>query len=501
MASLGASLGFTACLGMRGDAALGTDSVEPTAPTPAGDNAGKDGVIGPPQIFVGDAGPGEVPEVHKTVSATGFWPQMGYDERNGYFSPTEKILTVANAPTLEMKWRFAIPAAGFPPGTPIVADEKVYVMATGGTYAINLKDGTQAWAREDLKGTATMAYEDGFVFAHVYSPPSLYKLNAKTGKTVWGPVATYDLKGADGTSSPIIGGDNVYIGHSTLLEVGMSMEIEVARGGVAAVNKMTGVLEWQYFTVSGTDENGAMVWSSVGVDVAGGTVYAGSGNNYTLGGLHSDAIHAIDIGTGLRQWATQVRADDIWSIQMLNGPDADFGANPIIADIAGRKVVADGDKGGSFWVMDRETGAILWKRENLGSSRSLNNGGVLMNGAFDGKYFYVVSNQPDGPGAAMLHALDPARMGADAWPPINLPKLTWGAPSVANGVLVVPNDDDVHVFEAATGRELTRFNVGGTIAGGSAAIVDGKIVVQSGMNYMFAQGAKNNNSISCYGLP
>jgi len=229
-------------------------------------------------------------------------------------------------------------------------------------------------------------------------------------------------------------------------------------------------------------------------------LFAATGNNYSQLGQNSDSIHAIDMLTGMRKWKTQVATNDVWSISAaITGPDTDFGANPILAVVGGKKVVGNGDKGSNFYMFDRETGAILWKRAQLSTTRNAQNGGVLMNGAFDGKYFYVVSNQP--PGVSVLHALDPMKEGMDAWPAKTFQKTNWGAPSIANGVLFVPIDDDLHVLNAMTGEALNMFNTGGTIAAGAAAIVDGNVVVKSGLSYAFDPSTKLNNQIICYGLP
>jgi polyvinyl alcohol dehydrogenase (cytochrome) len=201
----------------------------------------------------------------------------------------------------------------------------------------------------------------------------------------------------------------------------------------------------------------------------------------------------------MRKWQKQVRNTDTWSGAVPTGPDSDFGANPILAEVAGKKIVAAGDKSGAFWAFDRQTGEILWSRDNLSTSSNQQNGGILMNGAYDGKYFYAVANQP--PSASVLHALDPTKQGMDAWPAKTFSQLAWGAPSVANGVLVVPVDENLMIFNANTGDMLTMFQTGGTIAAGAAAIVDGKIVVKSGLQYIYAPEAKNNNQIICYGLP
>lgn len=427
----------------------------------------------------------------------GSWTMMGYDHLNNYHNTQEKILSVANAPMLKEKWRAKV--TGFPPGSPTISQGRVFVQASGGTFAFALKDGMKLWERTDLSGTSSIAVEGNFVYIHT-NPAELSKLDAATGKTVWGPIKTYMLADCDGESSPILANGMVLVGHSCgPLEIGPG-NVAAARGGVEAFDTETGMRKWTYYTVPESGENGAMVWSTVSVDPMAKVVFAATGNNYSVQGENSDAIHAIDLMTGTRLWKTQVNTDDTWSLfNVPTGPDTDFGANPIIADLDGKQVVMDGNKGSEFFMFDRKTGDILWERLDLSSTHNQSNGGVLMNGAFDGKYVYVVSNQPVG--AAVLHALDPRQMGKDAWPPKTFAKLTWGAPSVANGVLVVPSDDDLLIFNAMTGEQLAMFNTGGTIAAGAAAIVDGHIVVKSGLQYELDASVKNNDQVICYAVP
>lgn len=428
------------------------------------------------------------------VGAEAIWSHLGFDSRSNYNNPHETEITVDNAAMLTTKWVFEV--AGYPPGSPAVAEGKVFVLSTGGLYAINLEDGSEVWSRSDLKGTASVAYDDGHVYVHT-AGADLHKLNASDGASVWGPVKTYEHPASDGTSSPVVAGGKVIVGHSTSAEIVPTGQME-ARGGVFAADVETGDEAWHYFTVE-LPENGAMVWSTVSVDVEEGVVYASSGNNYNVAGGNSDAIHAIDLETGSRLWVTQVREGDTWVLFGGGGDDTDFGANPIIADVNGQKLVAAGDKGAAFWALDRITGEILWSRSELSSSHSPANGGVLNNGAFDGKYFYVASNQP--PGRAVLHALDAESEGADAWEPKVLDKVVWGMPTVANGVLFVPVGDDLHVYAARSGEMLHVINTGGTIAAGGAAIVDGHVIVQSGLSYPLDQSAINNNQVHCLSLP
>src|SRR5262245_40621790 len=80
-------------------------------------------------------------------------------------------------------------------------------------------------------------------------------------------------------------------------------------------------------------------------------------------------------------WVKQVRAGDNFSFSNLlgGGEDTDFGANPIVADIGGKKLVAAGDKGSAFWALDREsdTGETVWSVPALSAGHAPANGGVL----------------------------------------------------------------------------------------------------------------------------
>jgi outer membrane protein assembly factor BamB len=430
------------------------------------------------------------------------WTMMGYDERNHYYQPDEHILTVDNAKDLKEQWRIKTP--GFPTGTPVIVDGKVFLSATGGFLAVDLETGKELWTQPEVRGTATPAYRDGYLYMHASAGANLYKLDAKDGSIVWGPKATYPQNPVcDGTSSPIVAGDKVLVGHSCgSAEVTGGDAQAMARGGVEALSTEDGSPLWTYWTVPESGETGAMVWSTVGVDLKSGTVFATTGNNYTLVGSNSDAIHAIDLKAGTRKWVKQVREGDLWSInnRMVfgTGEDTDFGANPILAEVDGKSVVAAGDKGGAFWMVDRESGEIIWSRSDLSAAHSASNGGVLMNGGFDGKYFYVAVNEP--PDRALMHVLDP-KDGADVRTPTPLDGIVWGAPSMANGLLFVPVNSKLHVYKAVDGEELTSFETGGTIASGAAAVVDGHVIVKSGLQYGYGGASlKDNNEVICYGL-
>ncbi|HKP63524.1 MAG TPA: PQQ-binding-like beta-propeller repeat protein, partial [Polyangiales bacterium] len=456
--------------------------------------AGAAGLAGTAAAGMGGAGSSAPAEVRNE------WLMMGYDQRSWYFNPNEKTLSVSNASQLVEKWRFS---AGIPNGTAIVAEGKVFVMAginqVGGTYALDLETGKQIWRRPDIAGSASVAYDAGFVYVQNSLPPTMYKLKASDGSTVWGPVEMYDAEVNSGESSPIIAKGKVLVGHENgLREISYDTAVSgKARGAVEALDMETGKKVWTYFTVPETGEDGASVWSSVTVDLMTDVVYATTGNNFTVDGPNGEAFHAFELATGKRLWVKKPGPGSL-SFQVTgdDNEDTDFGANPILAEIDGRRIVAAGNKAGAFYALDRDTGEVLWSREQLSPTHGATFGGVLMNGAFDGRYFYVVSNDAAS-GGARLHKLDPTKKGESVWVK-TLNAITWGSPSLANGLLVVPNDSMLYVMNAETGDILTKFETGGTMAGGAAAIVQGKIIVKSGLLYT---ASKANDQIICYALP
>jgi outer membrane protein assembly factor BamB len=432
------------------------------------------------------------------------WRMMGYDERNTYFNPHETTLSVDNAKQLAEKWRFTV--SGIPVGTPVIADDKVFLLTSGGTYALDFETGKQLWFRNDIIGSASPAYGGGFVYVQNSIPPLVYKLNPADGTTVWGPVRNCDDDTTcAGESSPILVGDTLYVGmERNLAEASLyAADCNGVRGGVRALDIATGAERWIYHTVPDSTEggeNGASVWSTISVDVAAGMAFATTGNNFTVAGPNGDAIHAFDLASGERRWVFQSRVDAYSAADLfadLDVRDLDFGANPIMADVAGLRLTAAGDKGGTFWVLDRETGKIVWSRDDLAPTHNALHGGIFINGAFDGEAFYVVANNGIA-GGAVLHRLE-AAAGKSTWSK-RFEATTWGAVSLANGLLFVPNDTVLYVMNAKTGEVVTQFETGGTIGGGAAAVVRGRVVVKSGMVWTDPTCRPNDHFI-CYALP
>jgi polyvinyl alcohol dehydrogenase (cytochrome) len=408
------------------------------------------------------------------IDAIDQWTMLGHDYRSSYTNSSQTKLSRENAHLLGPLWAFE--ARGIVYGAPVVVDGVVYVSSTGGLYAFAGDTGTILWQNLEIGATSSLAYRDGTIFVHDLGA-QLRAVDAATGQEKW-RMETDAHPLAAGTSSPIVFERYVIVGLSSNEIV---RENATFRGGVAAFDADTGEPLWRDYTAN-PPHNGVSVWSTVSIDTEARMVFAGTGQNYTgEAGPDSDAIIALDLDTGTRLWTRQTVQGDVFTPVNPRGPDADFGANPILfeGEVGGetRALVGAGQKNGMFWALDRKTGDVVWQRE-LGRGSPLT-GGVLNNGAFDGERILVANSDPRGQGAT-LFALRPGD-GEIVWQR-PLPGWVWAPITTANGVGIVAADKELHGFDVESGTDLFVFPTAGTIACG-ASIVNGRVHVGSGMQH------------------
>ncbi|MDE0226976.1 MAG: hypothetical protein OXP28_17840 [Gammaproteobacteria bacterium] len=108
-----------------------------------------------------------------------------------------------------------------------------------------------------------------------------------------------------------------------------------------------------------------------------GRNYAGTGQNYTRPATGtSDAIIALDIGTGKLAWSFQATVGNAWKLACQSrphgrtcpdppGPDHDFGMSPmLVARPDGKEILVAGQKSGTVWALEPDDdGAILWSTQ------------------------------------------------------------------------------------------------------------------------------------------
>ena len=440
----------------------------------------------------------------------GSWPMLGYDLTSNFHNPGETAISVETAPDLRELWRFE--TDGSVTGAPAVAGDTVYVLAGNATYALDAATGEQRWVNTDAGGTSSPTYHDGTLYVSTRTA-EVHALDAATGETLWR--AEIDPHpAAAGFSSPTVAGGLVLIGSSSGEEF-TARDEATFRGSLVAFDAETGEEVWRHYTVE-PPHNGVAMWSSASVDIEAGVVYGSTGNNYTGEASDtSDSIFALDLATGELLWNTQLTEGDVFTVANPQSDDTDFGTNPVLfeAEVDGtlRKLVGAGQKSGMFWVLDRETGELVWSRRVSGGSPLI--GGVFNNGAFDGERLIMAGNNgtSDAPGSepangesmpfggadvptSVLTALDPSD-GSVLWER-QLPAWVWAPITVANGVGFVSAETQLQAFDTATGERLFTFDTEGTIASG-AAIAGGRVYFGSGLQYL---GTTPGNTFYALGL-
>jgi polyvinyl alcohol dehydrogenase (cytochrome) len=425
--------------------------------------------------------------------------QLGYDLRSNFHNPSSP-LTPERVAAMQTVWEYEAP--GSVNGAPAVAGDRVYVLAGDGLVALDAASGDEVWKRDDISGSSSPTLVDGVLYA-LGSDPTLWAVDAETGEDVWSVVAD-DQEFAIGFSSPVVTADAVIVGLASGEEFAAEANATY-RGGVAAFDRESGAERWRYRTAE-PPFNGVGVWSSVSVDVDAGTVFVTTGNNYTeAAGPTSDSIIALDLATGEPRWIRQVTEGDVYTVPTPISDDTDLGTNPILfeAEIGGveRKLVGAGQKSGQFWVLDRETGEIVWQRAVSGGSPLV--GGVFNNGAYDGTSIIVAGNNGPGgrededepaegapaeePPPAVLMALDPAT-GDIRWER-PLPGWVWAPITLGDGVGFVTADNQLQAFDTETGEELFHLDTVGTIS--SAPVIAGdRVYFGSGLSYITTTSGK-----------
>ncbi len=477
----------------------------------------------------------------------GDWATWQKDAAGSRHNAAEWRITPHNAGNLKLKWAFAYDKSAAPVRSqPAVVDGVAYFGGPDGKfYARDARTGAERWTT-DLAGIAPGARPaipwDGPAVAggRVYFGDIrgyVYSLDRRTGRVEWArQVDAHEA--ATVTSSPIVHDGLVYVGTSSGENVdprGRDYPCCTFRGHIDALDARTGDLVWRHYTVPepqavGTWPSGATryepsgvgVWSSPTIDARTGTLYVGTGQNYTGSAGDFDSLLALDTRTGAVKWRNQVTKADTWR-GLCGEPDAegycpglkdgsaldyDIGATPNLFTAGGRKLVGVGQKLGVYHAFDAETGEVVWRRQLGVPWPGAGLGGIQWGSSFDGRQLYVATYFAD-PGT--LFALDPAT-GAVRWEtPHPADGCTTGGaaqhpdvcllahgPAVSSSPGVVyegSNDGKLRAYSAHTGRVLWTFDTvrdftgvngkpgrGGAISGGGggAVVVNGMVYVQAG---------------------
>jgi polyvinyl alcohol dehydrogenase (cytochrome) len=450
---------------------------------------------------------------------------------------------------LELKWAVAFPNALRARSQPGIAGGSLFVGSQDGTvYALNAKSGCVRWTFRATAEVRTAIVVSPWEAGDENARPTIffgdllaraYAVDARTGELRWS-VKVDDHPNATITGSPVLADDKLLVPISSL-EVTSAADPAYPcctfRGAVMALDADDGRVLWKQHTIddapekvgetsAGTDilaPSGAPIWNTPSVDPDAGLLYVGTGENYSSpADGNSDAIIAMDLETGKKQWVFQATAGDAWNVACMmpdarqncpeeDGPDYDFGASTMLVKTEKGTVLVAGQKSGEAFGLNPATGELLWRNR-------LGRGGIQAGihfgmAAKDGIVYVPISDFDDGqehdlPARPGVFAVD-AMTGEELWyrahedrcgdrefcnPGISAPATVTDAAVFAGGM-----DGLLRAYDPDSGEVIWRHDtsspvtaLGGTAAhggsiGGSAGpvVYDGMVYQTSGYGIYF----------------
>jgi quinohemoprotein ethanol dehydrogenase len=319
------------------------------------------------------------------------WAAIGRTYNENHYSPLAQI-TDRNIARLGLVWYYDLPPVTSVHTTPLAVDGVLY-FAVGYSIvrAIDVKTGKLLWqydpdvpsvAGDKLRagwGSRGIAFWQDKVYVGTQDG-RLIAINAKTGKPVWSVATTQSNDGRYITSAPRAFAGKVIIGHS-------GGDFEPTRGYVTAYEASTGKQLWRFYTIPGDPSKGfeddtqamaaktwkgewwkigggAAVWNAIAYDRETHRIYFGTGNgepwNNKIRGAGFDnlfvsSLVAVDADTGKYVWHYQVNPGENWDYDATM--DIEF--TTLVIDGKQHRVLLNAPKNGFFYVIDRDTGALL----------------------------------------------------------------------------------------------------------------------------------------------
>jgi len=487
-------------------------------------------------------------------SKTGQWRIAGQNLNNTWSQPAEHTISPANVSGLTPKWVFT--TGGDVSATPTVDGDAVYFPDWGGNlFAVKKDSGELIWSHkiseydgvEGAVSRVSPAVEGNQVIIGdiqssklVHNGANVISVDRETGALRW--MTQVDAHpAAIITGSPVVFNGVVYIGVSSseeTLALDPTYPCCSFRGSIVALNKKTGAILWKTFNMPDNGGqtggySGGAIWQPPVIDPKRGTLFIGTGNNYTappdveacqnatpLANCAAaddffDTAFALDLKTGQIKWARRLQGFDTWTLACITptgpkancpvptSPDFDLGGSG--PNLLGN-IVGFGQKSGIFWALNPDNGNIVWATP-VGPGASL--GGIEWGTATDGQRIYVAIANSD----HLPYTLVPSgqKITWGAWSALDVAtgKILWqsadpiagsidrGSVSVANGVMYAgSNSGQMYALDATNGNILWNFASGGTVIDGPS-IVDGTLYWGSGYREIAGTG---NNKVFAFSL-
>lgn len=488
------------------------------------------------------------------------WTSAGGPRENTRYQKAEHTISPANVGDLEVKWVFE--TGGDVSATPAVDETTVYFPDwAGNLFAVDRFTGEARWSVSipevtnipGDKARNTPAVTEDKVIIGTQGPfgggGKVLAFDKFNGDPVWATQADSHPAAIITQSATVFDGV-VYVGVSSLEEALAAFIPGYPccsfRGSMLALDLETGAILWKTYTAPDGFSGNALWGSSPAIDTKRKQVYVATGNNYSVpqsvldcvaaagddpdakaaclpADNHFDTIMALDMKTGLINWATRALPYDAWTVDCIPffgdgdncpepaGPDYDFGQAPALFSVKlnGKPtdIVGAGQKSGQYWALKADTGEVIWVTQAGPGGVA---GGLQWGSAVDGQRVYTANANSDGTPWTLPDGNTTTNgvwSGLDAATGVPLWQVTpssggstSGPVTTANGVVFGCALDPLghmYALDASTGAELWSFASGGACLSG-AAISDGMLFWGSGYTNF---GFSGNNQLYAFGLP
>ena len=504
-------------------------------------------------------GKGPSAEELRNAAASTDWLYHTHDYRGTRYSPLAQIDT-GNVKHLQVACMYQLGSLESFVTGPIEYAGTMYVTTAALTAAIDAttcrEKWRQKWEAKDAMvwpNNRGVAIEDGYV-VRGSSDGYLYALDSADGRLLWARQVAHPAAGETITMPPMIFEDLVLIGPA-----GSENNVQ---GWIAAFSLKDGSTVWRFNTIPKAGEpgfetwqhdpnlpvGGGAVWSPLSLDVERGELYVPVTNpapDFPAAlrpgkNLYTNSLLALDVRTGKLRWYAQLVPND----------DKDWDLTQVSPIFDGRVqgknrnlMVATG-KDGIVRVLDRDSHEVLHEtaigtRLNEDKPITVEGtrycpgtlGGVEWNGPawhpganmlyvptvdwcwtakldqevriIPGEMYLGGTIEPDKESQGYLTAID-ASTGKIRWQYRSDEPMIGAVTATAGGLLLAAEGiGDLLAFDAKSGRELYRFNTGGSMAGGLVTYaVDGKqyIGVASGKGSLL-MGGKGAPVVVVFTLP
>src|SRR5712675_2475517 len=334
------------------------------------------------------------------------WPIAGQNLSNTWSQPAEHSISPANVKNLIPKWVFT--TGGDVSATPTVDGDAVYFPDwAGNLFAVKKESGRLIWSHKisDYDGVGgaisrvSPAVDGNQVIIgdilssnKVHNGANVISVDRESGTLQW-MTRVDDHPAAIITGSPVIFHGVVYIGVSSseeALALDPTYPCCTFRGSIVALDEKNGAILWKTFDVPDNGGqtggySGGAIWQPPAIDPKRGTLFVGTGNNYTApadveacqnatptancaaADDFLDTALALDLKTGQIKWSKRLQGFDTWTLAcklpsgtnpncpVPSSPDFDLGGSG--PNLVGN-IVGFGQKSGIFWALNPDNGDI-----------------------------------------------------------------------------------------------------------------------------------------------